>query len=298
VRLVTVETSKSHAARALLWMAVAQLLFVMMAIGARFVGRDLPWQEVAATRFAIGAITAYSVARARGQSLRITRQRDAWLRSAFGTLSAAGTFYIYASPALPMGDAVTLLSTSPIFVALLSAPLLGERVRRSVLVSLVLGFSGIVLVAQPSFRGAGPLVAAGAGAALSSAFAMILLRRIGPSESSEAIVLHFASVGFAVMLLASLPVCRAPTVRDAFWLGFMGLTGGLAQIAMTRAYALDNAARVSAMGFSSVAMMRLLAVPVFGEVPSLVQTTGSLLVIGAGVFLGSASWRWGKLWTW
>lgn len=279
-------------------MALAQLLFAMMAIGARFGGRNLPWQEVAATRFAVGAITVYVVARARGQSLRITRLRDAWLRSAFGTLSAAGTFYIYASPALPMGDAVTLLSTSPIFVALLSAPLLGERVRPSVMVSLALGFCGIVLVAQPSFRAAGHLLAAGTGAALAAAMAMIWLRRIGPSESSEAIVFHFASVGFAVMLFASLPVWRGPTLRDDFWLGFMGLTGGLAQIAMTRAYALDNAARVSVMSFSSVAIMRILAVPVFGEVPSLVQTTGSLLVICAGAFLGSASWRWGKLWTW
>jgi drug/metabolite transporter (DMT)-like permease len=281
-------------------MALAQLLFAMMAIGARFGGRDLPWQEVAATRFAVGALTAYVVARARGQSLRISRRREAWLRSVFGTLSAAGTFYVYAAPRLPLGDAVTLLSTAPIFVALLSAPLLGERVRPNVAVALALGFSGIVLVAQPSFRAAGHLVAAGTGAALAAALAMIWLRRIGPRESSEAIVFHFACVGLTVMLLASLPVWRAPTARDFFWLGFMGLTGGLAQIAMTRAYALDHAARVSVMGFSSVAIMRVLALPVFGEVPSTLQAMGSLLVIGSGVVLGSAprARRWGKLWQW
>jgi drug/metabolite transporter (DMT)-like permease len=281
-------------------MGLAQLLFAMMAIAARFGGRDLPWQEVAATRFAVGTMTAFAVARARGQSLRITHRREAWLRSLFGTLSAAGTFYIYAAPVLPMGDAVTLLSTSPIFVALLSAPLLGERVRPSIMVALALGFCGIVLVAQPSFRAAGHLVAAGAGAALAAAIAQIWLRRIGPNESSEAIVVHFLSVGFVVMFLASLPVWKTPTTRDAYWLGFMGLTGGLAQIAMTRAYALDDAARVSVMGFSGVAIMRILAVPVFGEVPSPLQATGSLLVIGSGAVLGSAPRRrrWGKLREW
>jgi drug/metabolite transporter (DMT)-like permease len=281
-------------------MTLAQLLFAMMAISARFGGRNLPWQEVAATRFAVGAMAVYVVARARAQSLRITYRREAWMRSLFGTLSAAGTFYIYAAPALPIGDAVTLLSTSPIFVAAFSAPLLGERVRPSIIVALVLGFCGILLVAQPSFKAAPHLVAAAAGAALTASMAMIWLRRIGPNESSEAIVFHFLCVGFAVMLLASLPVWRAPTARDAFWLGFMGTTGGLAQIAMTRAYALDNAARVSVMGFSSVAIMRLLAVPVFGEVPNLLQTTGSLLVIASGAVLGSAplARRWGKLWEW
>jgi drug/metabolite transporter (DMT)-like permease len=199
-----------------------------------------------------------------------------------------------------MGDAVTLLATSPIFVALLSAPLLGERVRPSIVVALALGLSGIALVAQPSFNVAGHLVAAGTGAALAAALAMIWLRRIGPNESSEAIVFHFTSVGFVAMLLASLPVWRAPTARDALWLAFMGMTGGLAQIAMTRAYALDKAARVSVMGLSGVAIMRLLAVPVFGEVPSPLQATGSLLVIGSGALVGTAprARRWGKLLGW
>lgn len=281
-------------------MTIAQLLFAGMAVGARVGARDVPWQEVCASRFLVGGLTAFVVARARGQSLRITQRREAWLRSGFGTLSAAGTFYVFAAPRLAIGDAATLFATSPIFVALLSAPLLGERVRPSIGVALALGFSGIVLVAQPSFSTAGHLVAAGTGAAMAAALAMVWLRRIGPNESSEAIVLHFSCVGFAAMLLASIPVWKTPTVHDAPALGFMGLCGGLAQIAMTRAYTLGQAARVSAMTFSSVVFMRLLALPVFGEVPSLMQIAGSVLVIGSGVLLGSRplAARWGKLWTW
>ncbi len=268
-------------------MLLAQLLFALMAIGARLGGRGVPWPEVGATRFLLGAFTAYAIGRARGQSLRITRIREAWLRSAFGTLSAAGTFFVYAAPSLPIGDAVTLLATSPIFVTLLSAPLLGERVRARSAAALALGFSGIVIVAQPSFSTAGHLVAAGAGAALASALAMMSLRRISQSESGEAIVFHLSCVGFAAMLLASIPVWRTPQSGDVLALALMGLSGGLAQIAMTRAYALDHAARVSIVTFSSVVIMRVLAVPVFGEVPSPVQMAGSLLVIGSGILLGS-----------
>lgn len=282
------------------WMAFAQLLFALMGIGARIGGRDVPWPGVAATRFAVGAMIAYGVARVRGQSLRITNLRSAWMRSIFGTLSAIGTFYVYAAPGLPIGDAVTLLSTSPIFVALLSAPLLGERVGPRSAIALALGFSGILVVAQPSFSTAGHLVAAGTGSAIAAAFAMIWLRRIGPNESSEAIVFHFCSVGFGAMLLASIPHWKTPTVADAPALLFMGICGGLAQIAMTRAYTLDHAARVSAMTFSSVLFIRLLALPIFGEVPNAMQLAGSLLVIASGVLLGSRSLaeRWAKLWTW
>jgi len=271
--------------RAAGWMLVAQLLFAVMALGARLGGRDLPWPEVCAARFLVGALTAYVVARVRQQPLHITNVREAWLRSGFGTLAAAGTFWVLAAPGLAIGDAVTLFATSPIFVALASPPFLGERVRPSHAAALALGFFGIAVVARPSFSTAGPIVAAGVATAVASATAMVWLRRIGPTESSEAVVLHFACVGFVVMALASIPVWRTPGAQDAAILGVTGLSAGLAQIAMTRAYALDRAARVSAIGYSGVVFTRVLALPVFGEIPTVVQALGSLMVVGSGVVL-------------
>ena len=268
-------------------MLAAQLLFAAMGVGARIGARGVPWQEVCASRFLVGALCAYAVARVRNQPLRIVRVRDAWIRSGFGTLAATGTFYVYAAPRLAIGDAVTLFATSPIFVALLSAPLLREQVRPRVVAAIALAFVGIALVAQPSFSTAANLVVAGTATAVASAFAMIWLRRIGPSESSEAIVLHFMVIGSVAMTLASIPVWSTPTARQALVLAATGLSGGLAQIAMTRAYSLDKAARVSAVGYSQVVFARVLALPVFGEVPNVVQALGSLLVIGSGGLLAT-----------
>ena len=275
-------------ARAAMWMIAAQLLFAAMAVGARISGRGVPWQEVCASRFLVGALTALVVARARGQSLRITNLRDAWVRSGFGTLAAAGTFFLYAaSPALGVGDAATLLATSPIFVALLSVPLLREPIHRGHVFALVLGFGGIALVAQPTFSTARHLAIVGGLTALSSALAMIWLRRIGPTESSEAIVFHFACVGLGAMVLLALPVWVTPSPRDALVLAVTGLCAGLAQIAMTRAYSLDHAARVSALTYTGVVFARLLAAPVFAEVPGAGQAFGSVLVIASGVLLAA-----------
>jgi len=266
-------------------MILAQVLFAAMATSARVGGRRLPWQEVCASRFLVGALTVLVVARVRGRSLRLSNRRASWVRSVLGTLSAAGTFYLYARPQLPIGDAVTLLSTTPIFVALLGVPLLGESVRRSVVVALGCGFAGIALVAQPTFSTAGHLVAIGTLTAITAALAFIWLRRIGSSESSEAVVFHFACVGFAAMMLLSVPVWRTPDARDAVALFATGFFGGIAQIAMTRAYALDAAARVSVLGYSGVIFARALAFAVFGEVPDGAQTLGSLLIVGSGALL-------------
>jgi drug/metabolite transporter (DMT)-like permease len=54
---------------------------------------------------------------------------------------------------------------------------------------------------------------------------------------------------------------------------------------MTRAYSLDRAARVSALGYSGVLFTRALGLVFFGEVPSAVQLVGTLLVIASGVLL-------------
>ena len=107
-----------------------------------------------ASRFFFGGLTVAFVARAQGRSLVVTQRAAAWQRSILGTISAAGTFYLYATPHLPIGDAATLLATAPIFVAILGVPLLGERVGPHVAFALAMGFAGIALVAHPSFSSA------------------------------------------------------------------------------------------------------------------------------------------------
>jgi drug/metabolite transporter (DMT)-like permease len=233
----------------------------------------------------VGALTAYVAARVAGKSLRITRVGEAWLRSVFGTVGAAGTFFLYSNPALAIGDVATLLATAPLFVALLSAPLLGERIHKGVALALACGFAGIALVAKPSFSTAGHLIAIGGATAIVSAISQIQLRRIGPSESSEAIAFHFACVGSTVMLLWCIPVWRAPSPTDGLGLAVTGLFGGLGQLAMTRAYAANHAAPVSALGYLGVVFSRAIGAPLFREVPSAMQTIGSLLVIVSGIAL-------------
>jgi drug/metabolite transporter (DMT)-like permease len=115
----------------------------------------------------------------------------------------------------------------------------------------------------------------------------VWLRRLGPGESSEAVVVHFLAWGTVAMVFLCAPVWRTPSPAEALVLGATGLFGGLAQIAMTRAYALDSAARVSVLGYAGVVFTRLLAAPLFGEVPSLSQAGGSLLVVVAGIVLAT-----------
>jgi drug/metabolite transporter (DMT)-like permease len=269
------------------WMIVAQACFAWMNVCTRFGSRHLPWAEIAAVRFLVGALIAGGLALATGRSLRVTDRAGTWRRSVYGTLAAAGSFYALASSRVAVGDAATLGATTPLFVALLSRPLLGERVGRHVALAVALAFGGIVLLVRPSFALAWPVALIATLGACFYALAMIWLRRIGPGESHEAIVLHFSLVGLVTMVALALPVWRWPDMRGGLALLGAGLGGGGAQLAMTRAYALQRAAPVTAISNLGVVFTYLLAVPLFGDVPAPWQLGGAALVLAATALLAA-----------
>jgi drug/metabolite transporter (DMT)-like permease len=271
--------------RGLIWMVVAQACFAWMNVCTRFGARHLPWPEIAAVRFLVGALLAVGLAHATGRSLRVTDRPGTWKRSIYGTLAAAGSFYALASTRVGVGDAATLGATTPIFVALLSGPLLGERVGRHVALAVALAFIGVLAVLRPSFALALPVAAVATVGAFFYALAMIWLRRIGPGESHEAIVLHFSLVGLVTMVALAVPVWRWPDWPGGLALIGAGLGGGGAQLAMTRAYSLQRAAPVSAISNLGVVFTYLLALPLFADRPTPWQVGGALLVIAATALL-------------
>ena len=269
----------------LAWMILAQVFFAAMNICTRLGARHLPWSEIASIRFMIGALIAYGLARHRRSSLRITDRPNAWRRSIYGTLAAVCTFYALSSSRIAVADAATLTATAPIFVALLSGPLLGERVGGRVTLAIALGFAGILAVVRPTLELALPVAAIATLGAGFYALAMIWLRKIGPGESNEAIVFHFSLVALGVTTILALPVWEWPDWRGGLALLGVGVTGGGGQMAMTRAYSLHRAAPITALTGLGIVLTHLLAIPVFGERPSGWQVVGSLLVIGAGMLL-------------
>jgi drug/metabolite transporter (DMT)-like permease len=291
-----VASRRDAALRGLGWMLVANVLFASMTVFVRLASRHASWMEIGMARAGVGAAIAVAFAVHRGAALRTRRRGLSWARSLLGTLSMLTTFFALTAPDLPVGDAVTLGATAPIFLALLSAPLLGERPGRIVWVVTLIAFAGIALIAGPRFAAGGFSAAAALSAAVFSAFAMVFLRRMrsgagSQPETVEAITLHFSLVAFAAHLALALPTLAAPSPAGLGWLIGTGLSGGLAQIAMTRAYALTEAARLGAVSYVGTVLAQLSAVLFLGELPGATQLVGSALVVGAGVALAVGTAR-------
>ncbi len=277
--------------RAVLWMTLASALFAGMNVGARLASGGLPWPEIAASRAITGAVLAAMLSRLRGSSLRVRDRKRSWMRSLFGTAAMLCTFFVLSAREVPLGDVVTLGATSPVFIALLSPSLLGESVGRRVWTATPIAFIGVALVAQPTFHASMGVVLVASLASVFSAFAMLSLRRLGSDESSEAIVFHFSATAAVATLSLSLLNPRVPSALSLGALALTGLCGGFAQLAMTRAYALDRAARLGALGYLGIVFTQVCSILWLGERPSPAQAGGSLLVIVAGVVLALGAMR-------
>ncbi len=272
-----------------IWMLLAQLCFALMGVTGRISSEVAPWQEVLLVRFVAGASAAWLVARARGIPLMIHDKRAQFWRSFFGTVAAFGTFYLLAAKQMPLGDAVTLFAVSPLLVALLSWPVLGERVSRASAIAIVVGLVGVIAIAKPSFQSTPLLAMVGLVTAVSTAIAMMWLRRMGAGERGEAIVFHFSVFGALVTLVSALPILVWPSMRGAMWLCVTGFAGGMGQLCMTKAYSLAEAARVSAVTSTGIVMTRILALVVFFETPTLTQWAGTALVLLATAAVATTS---------
>lgn len=279
------------------WMAVANVLFAVMSISARFASRSAPWAMVGASRAGVGALVALAFALRTGASLKTKSMKLSLARSAFGTVSMVLTFYALGQPGLAVGDAATLFATAPLFIAMLAPMFLGERVDSRLWGLLVAAFFGAALIAGPHLASEPVPAIAALCAALFSAFAMMFLRLMrsgrgaGEPESSEAIALHFAVFSFIVHVALSLSDLRVPTLVDCFFLALTGLSGGLAQLAMTRAYALAEAPKLGATSYLGPVLSFLGAILFLGERPRLMQLGGVMMVIGAGIMLALSAAR-------
>jgi drug/metabolite transporter (DMT)-like permease len=278
---------------AVLWLLAAEACYAVMRVTARAsaVAGALPWAEIAAVRFLAGSLVPLASARVRGVPLRVNDARNAWLRSLFGTGGALALFYALGTNALSVGDATTLYSTAPLWVAMLSGPVLGEHVGFTVWAAVVAGFLGVATLLHSGFGRVGPtgfIVLAGA---LSYALAIFRLRRLSHRESSEAIGFHMSLTAGGVMLLIALPHWRP--IPAGAWLPLLlsALAGGVGQTIIGQAYAREAASRLAAFTYAGVVFTYLLELLLFGRLPAPHQIAGALVVIAAGVLVSVSAAR-------
>jgi drug/metabolite transporter (DMT)-like permease len=279
--------------RAILLVLGAAGTFAIAAGLVKALGGAVPVAEVIFCRnlFAIPALLPLLLGADGGVAgaLRTRNPLGHLARTLFGLVGMLGAFYGYAH--LPLATVTALGFTMPLFLTLLSVPLLGERVGPRRGAAVAVGFLGVLLMVRPG-AGAAALDPVATGLALLGALgwalAMITIRRMGSQgESGVTIVLWFA-IGAALLSgLAAIPVWVWPTPWQWALLIGTGLVSALAQVMMTEAYRSGETTLIAPFEYSGILWTTLLGVLVWAELPDAWDFAGIAVLVDAWLYI----WR-------
>ncbi|KAA5603667.1 DMT family transporter [Blastochloris sulfoviridis] len=216
---------------------------------------------------------------------RVLRPEQPWLQA--GRVAAAttevGLFYWVLSY-LPLADTMTFLMASPIFVVVISAVVLRERVggRRWLLVAI--GFAGVLIALRPSADSVSlPALGALVGALM---FALTNVASRMLRASSDVTLVFWQAAGALALGAALVPFGWVqPSMRDFVLLGLLGLVSSVAHMCVTRSLKLAPASLVAPYQYTFIAWAVLWGWLMFGEVPDVQTLVGATVIVATGLVL-------------
>ena len=279
----------NSASRAALWMLCGALAFAVMGAFTHALGSRCDWLVVAFLRsiFMFGATVV--LARAAGVKLVLFHPPTLWLRSIAGSFSLVCNFYAMAK--LPIGDALTLINTYPLWIVLLSGALMRRAPGLTEIAGVACGLLGVALIQQPHLEGGGFAAIVALMSAFSTSISLLGLHRLREVDA-RAVVAHFAGVASVVSgLCVSLrPGVINPSLLEPTTLGMLlalAISGTIGQVCLTKAYATGAPTRVSAVGLSQVVFAVLLDVLVWRRIFTPPMLLGIVLVVAPSAWLTS-----------
>ncbi len=249
---------------------------------------------VAALRFAIGA-AGLSFILLKQEGLRGFRPSNPWLQIARGASLAGATLCFFCAVFLmPLAEAMAIALTGPMLVAVLSGPLLGERVRPSVWVACGIALVGVSFVLRPNIALLGWAALLPLASALFFAFMVIANRASAGQGSALSMQAFIALIAAPLLWLAAIlgrtsdigllavtwpdwtVIARcalvAVTASSAHWLVYL---------ATTRA----GASTIAPLTYVQMLVATAIGWAAFGEVPDLLSIVGAMIILAAGLLL-------------
>ena len=280
-----------NAMRGVLLILCAVFMFSAMDTLAKHVLRSYPMSGLMWARYMVhAAVMALLLGPRMGTRLvRTTRPGLQLLRGLLLVMSTV--FFYFALRYMPLAEAAAISFVGPVLTALLSGPMLGDRVTRRQWFAVTLGFAGVLIIMRP---GGGvlslPAVFPLATAILFSIY-QIVTRKLAGREHPYTTLFYTALVGTAMTSFVAPLYWVTPTLVQVFLMVCIGLLGGFGHLLLIRAMEHASPSTLAPFIYSQLVWSTLLAYLAFGDFPGKVTLVGMLVVVAAGLM----AVNWGQM---
>ncbi len=214
------------------------------------------------------------------------RPRHPWwiaLRSLAGAVSGLCAFYAFAT--LPLSEVYAYIFAAPLLITVLAIPVLGETVRLRRGLAVLVGLVGVIIVLQPGATALSPGHIAALTAAVASALASVIVRKVGAEERKVLMILYPMLTNLAVTAVV-LPFVYIPV--PLAHLALLAADSLLVLVAMwllVLAYSRTAAAVVAPMQYSQIIWATVFGILLFAEYPEWHIYLGTGVIMASGLYI-------------
>lgn len=201
-------------------------------------------------------------------------------------LLACTVFNFIAIRYMQLAETMSIQFATPLLIALIAGPLLGEWIGPKRLAAVGVGFLGVLVVVRPGFGDVHPAALLSVGNVVCYAFYNMTTRRLAAYDST-ATTTFFSGLAGVVFLTPMLPFFWTAPTSLIGWvlLVALGFFGGFGHWLLVLAHARAPAAILAPFIYTQLVWMLVLGYAVFSDVPSTWTLAGAGIVVASGLYL-------------
>jgi len=269
-----------------------------------------PLHQIVFIRSAIGILFSLVLVQLEG-GWRILKTRQPGLHILRGLMVVISNMsFFLALAVIPLADATALFFAAPLFITLLSIPILGEKVGPLRMGAVLIGFAGVILMQRP-WQGSDTLQAdrivllLPVLSALTYAIMQLMTRKLGATTRASALAVYIQSMFILVSLGFWLVagdgrfaigsenpsvqfLLRAwvwPDQGDWAYLAGLGLNSAIIGYCLSQAYRMSDAATVAPFEYIGLPLAVFWGWLIWADLPDWEVWIGMGLIMAAGLFV-------------
>ena len=270
----------------------------------KWLSPDMALHQITLLRSCFALIVVMLIVYLEGGLVTLKTRRPLMHLARGSLLVLANMFFFIGLAAMPLAETVVLFYTAPLFICVLSQPVLGERVGLRRWIVIGIGMIGAIIMLRPGSELFRPVSLLPIAAALCYAVMTMMTRKLGMRESAGSLTFYIQVCFILISSLLGLAIgdgrfdvydntSLSFLLREWYWpssaqwqlLLLCGLIVACGGYLISQAYRLGEAPAVAPFEYASLPFALLVGYLFWGDWPDGRAFLGAGLIIGSGLLV-------------
>ena len=270
----------------------------------KWLSPELPLHQITLFRSCFALVIVMFIVQLEGGLVTLKTRRPILHFVRGSMLVLANMFFFVGLAAMPLAETVVLFYTAPLFICILSQPVLGERVGLSRWLVIIVGLIGAIIMLRPGSEVFKLVSLLPILAALSYATMTMMTRKLGIREKAGALTFYIQLAFIVISSITGLAIgdgsfdlydnkslgflLRAWVWPNSYQLQLLMLCGGIVSIGgylISQAYRLGEASAVAPFEYASLPFALVIGFYLWGDWPDWHAFIGTGLIICSGLLV-------------